>query len=108
MTKERIENFPADDFRKNAKEFQEPNLTRNLALAKKLKEIGGRHGLTAGAAAVAWTLNQKAVTGAIVGARRPDQVDETVKAGDFRLSPEEIKEIESEFDKISARYVEGV
>lgn len=108
MTRERIRDFPADDFRKNAKEFQDPNLTRNLALAEKLKEIGARHEVTAGAAAIAWTLHNKAVTGAIVGARRADQVDETVKAGDFRLLPEEIEEIENEFGEISARQVGSV
>lgn len=95
MTRTRIANMPDDDWRRNNKEFQEPNLSKNLELADLLGEIGKRHGLTAGAAAVAWTLRNDAVTGAIVGARSPQQIDGTIGAGDFRLSSDECAEIEA-------------
>jgi aryl-alcohol dehydrogenase-like predicted oxidoreductase len=94
MTAERIQNLPEDDWRKRSPNFREPKLSRNLALAEKLKEIGQRHGLQAGVVAVAWTLRHPVITAAIVGARRPDQVDGIVPAATFRLSPAEIQEIE--------------
>jgi aryl-alcohol dehydrogenase-like predicted oxidoreductase len=103
MTRERVANFPDDDFRKRSKYFQEPELTRNLTVANLFAQIGKRHGLTAGAAAIAWTLRHPAVTGAIVGARRPDQIDGIVGAGDFRLSDSELAEIEAALRKASAR-----
>jgi aryl-alcohol dehydrogenase-like predicted oxidoreductase len=95
MTRERIANFPDDDFRRNSKNFKEPNLTRNLEVADLFANIGEKHGLTAGAVAIAWTLRLEAVTGAIVGARRPDQIDGIVGAGDFRLDEYELAEIGS-------------
>ncbi len=94
MTKERVANFPANDWRRNRDAFQEPQLSRNLALADKLAEIGARHGRTAGEVAIAWTLRRPEVTGAIVGVRTPEQVAGVIGAGEFRLSQEEIVEIE--------------
>ena len=94
MTKERVAAFPEDDFRKRALNFQEPHLTRNLALADKLKEIAARHGRTAGELAIAWTLRRPDVTGAIVGMRSTTQVEGVVGAAEFRLSNEELAEIE--------------
>lgn len=95
MTKERVENFPENDWRKRRDFFQEPQLSRNLALADKLKEIGARHGHTAGEAAIAWTLRKPEVTGAIVGIRTPEQVAGVIGAGEWRLSQDEINEIEA-------------
>jgi aryl-alcohol dehydrogenase-like predicted oxidoreductase len=94
MTKERVTNLPADDFRRRALAFQEPNLTRNLQLVEVLKEIGDRHGRTPGEVAIAWTLNHPGVTAAIVGMRSPQQVDGVIGALDFRLSHDEVKQIE--------------
>jgi aryl-alcohol dehydrogenase-like predicted oxidoreductase len=93
MTKERVAAMPDDDFRKRALNFQEPHLTRNLHLADKMKEIGARHGRSAGEVAIAWTLRHPAVTAAIVGMRSAQQVDGVIGAMDFRLSDEEIAEI---------------
>ncbi len=93
MTKERVAGFPGDDFRKNAKQFQEPHLNRNLQLADKLKEIGSRHGVEAGVVAVAWTLHNPAVTAAIVGGRSASQVDGVLPAATFVLTEEEFSEI---------------
>ena len=69
MTRERVESFSADDWRRRDRNFQEPVLSRNLRLASLLRNIGDRHGRTAGEVAIAWTLHNPAVTGAIVGVR---------------------------------------
>jgi aryl-alcohol dehydrogenase-like predicted oxidoreductase len=94
MTRERVAALPEDDFRRHALAFQEPQLTRNLALADRMKQIGARHGRSAGEVAIAWTLGHPAVTGAIVGMRSAEQVDGVVGALEFRLSGEEIAEID--------------
>ena len=94
MTRERIASFPKDDWRRISPEFQEPKLTHNLKLVEALRAIGARHGRSPAEVAIAWTLRQPAVTGAIVGARRPAQVDGFMGAATFRLSEEELQEIE--------------
>lgn len=94
MTKERVMNFPENDWRRSRDTFQEPQLSRNLILADKLAEIGARHGRSAGEVAIAWTLRRPEVTGAIVGIRTPEQVAGVIGAGEFRLSQEEVEEIE--------------
>ena len=93
MTKERVANLPPDDFRRRAPAFQEPQLTRNLELAERMKAVGARHGRAAGEVAIAWTLRHPAVTAAIVGMRSAEQVAGVIGAMEFRLSPEEIAEI---------------
>src|SRR5258708_713123 len=93
MTKERVAAFPEDDFRKRSPHFQEPNLSRNLALAEKLREIGKRHGRTPGEVAIAWTLRRPEVTAAIVGLRNADQLKGVIGAATFRLSDAELAEI---------------
>jgi aryl-alcohol dehydrogenase-like predicted oxidoreductase len=95
MTRERIAALPPDDFRRKTPNFQEPMLSKNLELADLLRGIGQRHGRTAGEVAIAWTLRHPAVTAAIVGMRNASQVDGVIVAADFRLSPEELAEIES-------------
>jgi aryl-alcohol dehydrogenase-like predicted oxidoreductase len=95
MTKERVAALPADDFRRNALNFQEPHLTKNLRLADLMKEIGARHGRSAGEVAIAWTLNNPAVTAAIVGMRSAAQVEGVIGATEFRLGAEELNEIEA-------------
>ncbi len=94
MTRERIEKLPADDWRKKSPDFQDPKLAENLALAKRLGEVGKRHGRTAGEVAIAWTLHQKAVTGAIVGARNAKQVDGVIGGAELELTSAEVAEIE--------------
>lgn len=94
MTRERIDNLPQDDWRKNAPEFREPRLSRNLALADLLTDIGYPHNMSAGEVAIAWTLRHPAVTAAIVGARRSQQVDEILNAAEFRLSDTELARID--------------
>jgi aryl-alcohol dehydrogenase-like predicted oxidoreductase len=84
---------PDNDWRRRAKYFQEPYLSQGLTLADKLRSVGAKHGRTAGEAAIAWTLRHAAVTAAIVGARRPDQLDGIVGAADMRLTDADMKQI---------------
>src|SRR2546430_16770802 len=94
MTRERADSLPASDWRSRDPEFQEPRLSKNLALVERLREVGERHGRPPGQIAIAWTLRNPAVTGAIVGARNPKQVAGNVGAADLSLTNEEIAEIE--------------
>src|SRR5262249_38766996 len=67
MTKQRVADLPQDDFRRRNPAFQEPQISRNLALAELMKTIAVRHGRSAGEVAIAWVLRNPAVTAAIVG-----------------------------------------
>jgi len=93
MTRERIAKLPEDDWRKFDPDFNEPRLSANLALVERLREVGKRSGLSPGAVAVAWTLQDPAVTAAIVGARRPEQVDDTVAAATIQLTESDLEKI---------------
>jgi aryl-alcohol dehydrogenase-like predicted oxidoreductase len=95
MTKDRVANFPQDDFRRRAPAFQEPQLSRNLDLAELMQKIAERHGRSPGEVAIAWTLRHPAVTAAIVGMRSPAQVEGVIGAMEFRLSADEVREIEA-------------
>jgi len=95
MTRERVAAMPKDDFRHATPEYQEPRLSRNLAFADLLAAVGRRHGRSAGEVAIAWTLRHPGVTGAIVGFRRPAQVEGLIGAAVFRLTDGEIAEIEA-------------
>ncbi len=94
MTRKRLQNLPLGDWRRRSDHFQEPLLTRGLALQDLLGKIAGLHSFSAGVAALAWVLRRPEVTGAIVGLRYPDQVDGIIAAGDFRLSPSELAQID--------------
>ena len=94
LTRERMAALPKEDWRTKNPEFQEPNLSKNLALVEKLRVVGAKHGRSPGEVAIAWTLRNPAVTGAIVGARNSRQVEGIIGAMDFRLSPKEIVQIE--------------
>src|SRR6202034_3766643 len=95
MSKDRVAKFTSDDFRRNAKNYQEPLLSRNLAVADFLAKIGARHEVSAGVVAIAWTLHHAAITAAIVGGRSAKQVEGVLPAASFRLSEEEFAEIQS-------------
>lgn len=95
MTPERILSLPEDDWRRRNPQFREPLLSRNQALVTLLHDIGKRHDKTPGEVAIAWTFHNPAVTAAIVGSRRPAQLDQVIGAADFRLGEEEIQEIEA-------------
>jgi aryl-alcohol dehydrogenase-like predicted oxidoreductase len=99
MTRQRIANFAPDDWRRRDQNFQEPNLSRNLRLVEVLREVGKRHGRTPGEVAIAWTLHNQAVTGAIVGVRSPEQVRGIIGATQFRLNDKEVMEIEDALEQ---------
>jgi aryl-alcohol dehydrogenase-like predicted oxidoreductase len=96
MTRERIARLPDDDWRKRDPRFQEPRLSHNLALVERLRAVADRHSTSPGAVAVAWALHNPAVDGAIVGFRRPDQVDPLVSAANLRLDNSDLATIEEE------------
>jgi aryl-alcohol dehydrogenase-like predicted oxidoreductase len=99
---DRVRDLPDDDWRKNAPNFQEPRLSANLDLVGRLGALAERLGTTLPALAVAWTLSIPGVSAAIVGARRPDQVDGWVPASDLDLSEEDMAEIEKAIEDTGA------
>jgi aryl-alcohol dehydrogenase-like predicted oxidoreductase len=94
MSAERIAEMPEGDWRKHAPDFQEPRLSRNLKLVGLLQEIGFPHNRSTGEVAIAWVLRNPAVTGAIVGGRKPEQVDELIGAAEFRLEDIDLQQID--------------
>ena len=94
MTAERVASLPEDDWRRRTPEFQEPRLSKNLAFVEVLRRVGARHGASPGEVAVAWVLRNPAVTAAIVGFRRPQQVEEMVGAAELELTDADAREIE--------------
>ena len=94
MTEDRIKRLSEDDWRRNSPDYQEPLLSRNLQLAQVLSEVGFPHNLPAGVVAIAWTLRNPVVTGAIVGVRNVAQVEELLPASEFRLSERELQRID--------------
>jgi aryl-alcohol dehydrogenase-like predicted oxidoreductase len=94
MTRQRAAKLSAEDWRSQSPDFIEPKLSQNLALVEILRELGKRHGRSAGEVAIAWTLRNPAVTSAIVGARNAPQADGVMRSGEFRLSDKEVAEIE--------------
>ena len=93
MTRERIEQLADDDWRKRDERFREPQLSANLALVERLTAVAERHDTTPGAVAIAWTLRNPAVDGAIVGFRTPDQVGPMVAAANLELTDEDLDQI---------------
>jgi aryl-alcohol dehydrogenase-like predicted oxidoreductase len=103
MTKERAENLPADDWRKNNPEFREPKLSKNLELVERFRAVGKRYGRSPGEVAIAWALRLPAVTGAIVGSRNAKQAEGVMRAGELKLTPQDLAEIEGTAAAIAAR-----
>jgi aryl-alcohol dehydrogenase-like predicted oxidoreductase len=95
MTRERIAGLPDDDWRKDDPDFTEPRLSHHLELVERLKAVAARHDVTPGAVAAAWTLRNPAVDGAIVGLRRPGQVEPILGAAGLELSDSDVREIEN-------------
>jgi aryl-alcohol dehydrogenase-like predicted oxidoreductase len=94
MTRERLAEMPDDDWRTRDPRFQDPQLSRHLDLVARLDTVARRHDTTPGAVAIAWTLRHPGVDAAIVGFRRPDQVDPLLPAADLDLTAEDLAEIE--------------
>jgi aryl-alcohol dehydrogenase-like predicted oxidoreductase len=102
FSRERVERLAADDWRRRNAEFQEPALSRNLALRDALAPIASRHGVSIAAVAIAWTLAWPGVSGAIVGARSPQQVDGWVAAGNLTLDAADLAEIAAAVERTQA------
>jgi aryl-alcohol dehydrogenase-like predicted oxidoreductase len=98
----RLENLPPDDMRLRRPEFTDPSLSRNLALVERLRTIGRELGCSVAELAIAWALAQDGVTGAIVGARRPDQLDGWIGAARLKLSEELLRAIDVEIAETGA------
>ena len=92
--RQRIEGLPSDDWRRRAANFTEPRLSKNLLLVEQLEAVAGRMDVSLAALSVAWTLSVPGVTGAIVGARSPTQVDGWLPAAQLQLPPEVLHDIE--------------
>ena len=101
FSRERVESLPPDDWRRRSPDFT-TDLDRNLELADALRPIADRHGVTQGAVAAAWTLAWPGVTGAIVGARRPDQVDGWLPAASLELTQDDLDEIAAAIERTGA------
>jgi aryl-alcohol dehydrogenase-like predicted oxidoreductase len=99
---ERVAAFADDDWRRRSPEFQQPRLARNLVLRNALRPIAERHGASVAAVAVAWTLAWPAVSGAIVGARTPAQIDGWIAAGNLTLDDRDLDEIAAAIEHTGA------
>ncbi len=95
MTRERIDALEEGDWRKNAEDFKEPKLNRNLQIVEKLIEVGNQYGCSAAEVAIAWVLKNPSVTAAIVGMRSPEQADGVIGGATLELTPQDIDLIES-------------
>ena len=102
FTADRVSAMAEDDWRRRAKDFQQPNLGRNLALRDALRPIATRHGTSVSAVAIAWTLAWPGVTGAIVGARTPAQVDGWIGAASLVLTAQDLDEIAAAIQRTKA------
>ena len=102
FTKARVAQFAEDDWRRRGEQFQEPQLSRNLALRDSLAPIARRHGTTIASVAVAWTLAWPGISGAIVGARSAAQVDGWIGAATLTLTPADLDEIAAAIRRTAA------
>ncbi|MBN2009359.1 aldo/keto reductase [candidate division KSB1 bacterium] len=93
VTRERMKDLPANDYRSNDPWFKEPLLSKHLNIVDKLRPIAERNNITLAQLAIAWVLRRSGVTSAIVGTRKPEQIVETAKAGDMELSYADVNEI---------------
>jgi aryl-alcohol dehydrogenase-like predicted oxidoreductase len=102
FNREGLDRLAEDDWRRRAPAFQEPKLSQNLALVERLQPIAETLGTNAASLAVAWAVAVPGVTGAIVGARRPSQVDESLAAGQLELDEGRLTEIERALEETGA------
>jgi aryl-alcohol dehydrogenase-like predicted oxidoreductase len=102
FTVDRASSLAEDDWRRRAPEFQEPRLQRNLQLRDALRPIAQRHETSVSSIAIAWTLAWPGVTGAIVGARKPEQVDGWIGAASIDLTPEDVDDIATAIERTGA------
>ncbi|RPH93081.1 aldo/keto reductase [candidate division KSB1 bacterium] len=94
-----------DDWRRNTPEYKEPNLSINLALVEALRPIAAKYGKTVAQLALAWVLRRPEVTSAIVGARRPSQIEETASGAGWNISHEDLGEIDELLEERKERVI---
>jgi aryl-alcohol dehydrogenase-like predicted oxidoreductase len=99
---ERLASLAPDDWRRKSPEFQPPRIEKNLALRDALRPIAKKHGVETGAVAIAWTLAWPGVSGAIVGARSPEQVEGWVPAANLTLDAEDLGAIAAALERTGA------
>jgi aryl-alcohol dehydrogenase-like predicted oxidoreductase len=102
FTSERVAKMASDDWRRRGPEFQEPKLSRNLALRDALRPIAARHGVSVSSVAIAWTLCWPGLSGAIVGARTPTQVDGWIQGATLQLTQDDLAEIAAAITRTQA------
>jgi aryl-alcohol dehydrogenase-like predicted oxidoreductase len=102
ITPERVASLPADDWRSRHPDFQGDGLTRNLAVASAMGEVAERRGVSTAEVAIAWTLGFRGVSGAIVGARRPEQIDGWIRAGELELTEDDYADIAAAIERSGA------
>ncbi|NOZ62422.1 MAG: aldo/keto reductase [Calditrichaeota bacterium] len=95
------ERLAADDWRRKSHDFREPKLSKNLALIDALRPFAEKFDVTVAQLAIAWVLRNEAVTSAIVGARGPDQIQETAAAANVKIEPEDWDEIDRLIEKLN-------
>lgn len=106
FTRERVESLPDEDHRKRGGEFNEPRLSITLEMLDQLKPIAENNNKTLAQLAIAWVLRRPEVTSAIVGVRRPSQIEETAPAGDWELTEGEIAQIDKILEEYEAKLKE--
>ncbi|MEI6460610.1 MAG: aldo/keto reductase [Verrucomicrobiota bacterium] len=94
VTREWVNALPENDHRRADPQFVEPLLSKNIEFTKGLAEIGQRYGRNTAELAIAWVLRKTRLTAAIVGARKPGQLKETVGGGKFEIKPDDLAKIE--------------
>lgn len=99
---ERVASLPEDDWRSRNPNFQGEGLRANLQLVDALRPIAERHGVSLGAVAVVWTLSVPGVSGAIVGARGPEQIDGWIDAASLELGEDDLAEIRRALERTGA------
>ena len=99
FSRKRVQDLPGDDHRREDPHFQEPELSINLELVENLYPIAEKNGMTIAQLSIAWVLRRSEITAAIVGARHPSQIEETVAAGEWVLSREDVSAIDMLLNK---------
>lgn len=107
VTPQWVAQLPPDDHRRNDPRFQEPQLSAHLELVESLREIAAGCGRTVAQLAIAWVLRRPEVTAAIVGARRPEQLEQTMAGGDWQLDPSQRTAIDSALAQLAERRLNG-
>lgn len=102
FSREKVKQMGDNDWRKRSANFQTPRVEKNVALRDALRPIAKRHDTTVSSVAVAWTLAWPGVTGAIVGARSPSQIDGWIDAARLTLTAGDLDEIAASIDRIGA------